>query len=253
MDRWAGRVALVTGASSGIGAEIARKLVSHGMKVYGCARNFAKLQEISNELKSEKGRMIPVECDVAKEEDILAMFEKIKQESGSVDVLVNSAGIAHVSTLLEGKTEDFRHMLDVNVLGLTICTREAVKQMKERKVDDGHIFQIGSMSGHRIVPGSSHVHFYSATKYAVKGLVDGLRNELRQMKSNIRVTHISPGLVHTEFAGRMLNDMQKGDEICTKFKSLEANDIADSVIYALSAPYHVQVHDILIRPTECDF
>merc|ERR1712179_573113 len=114
-------------------------------------------------------------------------------------------------------------MLDVNILGLTICTREAVKQMKERNVDDGHIFQLGSMSGHRIILGSPHIHFYAATKYAVKALVEGLRNELRQMKSNIRVTHISPGLVHTEFQGRMVKDMQKGDEICTRFKSLEAN------------------------------
>jgi len=119
--------------------------------------------------------------------------------------------------------------------------------MKNRKIDDGHIINISSMSGHRVVS-SRPTHFYSATKHAVKALTDGVRNELREMKSNIRITEISPGLVETEFQVRMSGEAA-AEKVYSKIKCLQADDIADSVVYALSAPPHVQVHDILMRPT----
>ncbi|XP_061182580.1 dehydrogenase/reductase SDR family member 11-like isoform X3 [Saccostrea echinata] len=279
MERWVGRVALVTGASVGIGAAITRALVKHGMKVVGCARNVQQIEAIKNELKSEKGQLIPVKCDLTKEEEILSMFGRIQDELGGVDVCINNAGLAHNSPLLSGSTADWRNMLDVNVLALCICTKEAFQQMQKNKVDDGHIFLINSMSGHRVIrnPGG---HFYSATKYAVSGLLEGIRNELTQLETHIRVTAISPGmvktefeirrtkskeegekiyaeyksvspgLVATEFQQRMHKSEEKGKAICSHFKCLEADDLADAVLYALSAPPHVQIHDILLRPTE---
>ncbi|XP_048762541.2 dehydrogenase/reductase SDR family member 11-like isoform X2 [Ostrea edulis] len=249
MERWVGRVALVTGSSVGIGAGITRALVKHGMKVVGCARNVKQIEEIQNELKSEKGQLIPMKCDLTKEDEILAMFRRIQTELGGVDVCINNAGLAHCAPLLSGNTADWRNMLEVNVLGLCICTREAFQQMKKNGVDDGHIFLINSMSGHRVIP-NTNGHFYSATKYAVSGLLEGIRNELREMKSHIRVTAVSPGMVRTEFEIRRTKSREEGERIYSEYKCLEAEDLADAVVYALSAPPHVQIHDILLRPTE---
>lgn len=244
MERWVGRVALVTGASVGIGASISKLLVKSGMIVYGCGRNFDNIVKLQSEVEGP-GKFHPIKCDVGIESEILNMMTSIRNEHKGVDVLVNNAGLAHFTTrpIIEGDTQQWQEMLNVNVLGVCILTRECVKSMRERKVDDGQVINISSMSGHRTTPGPSH--FYSATKYAVKALTEGMRNELREINSNIRVCQISPGIVKTEFWERASN----GKMSIEKMPSLEPNDIADSVRYILSAPPHVQVHDILIRPT----
>ncbi|XP_063060897.1 dehydrogenase/reductase SDR family member 11 [Engraulis encrasicolus] len=252
MERWKGRVALVTGASVGIGAAIAKALVRHGMKVVGCARTVEKIEKLAAECQSAglSGSLIPYKCDLSNEEEILSMFSAIKTLHQGVDVCINNAGLAHPEPLLSGKTEGWRTMMDVNVLALSICTREAYQSMKERNVDDGHIININSMSGHRVVP-SSAVHFYSATKYAVTALTEGLRQELREANTHIRATAISPGLVETEFAFRLHgDDPEKAAATYASIKCLEAGDIASAVVYALSAPPHVQIGDILMRPVE---
>uniref|UniRef100_A0A4W5LYP2 Dehydrogenase/reductase SDR family member 11 n=1 Tax=Hucho hucho TaxID=62062 RepID=A0A4W5LYP2_9TELE len=189
MERWKGRVALVTGASVGIGAAVARALVQHGMKVVGCARNVDKIEKLAAECQSAgySGTLIPYKCDLSCEEDILSMFSAIKTLHQGVDVCINNAGLAHNEPLLSGKTDSWRNMIDVNVLALSICTREAYQSMKERNVDDGHIININSMGGHRMVP-SADEHFYCATKYAVTALTEGLRQELREAKTHIRAT-----------------------------------------------------------------
>ncbi|CAI5693209.1 dehydrogenase/reductase SDR family member 11-like isoform X3 [Oreochromis aureus] len=161
MDRWRGRVALVTGASVGIGAAVAVELVRHGMKVVGCARDVAKIQ--------------------------------------------------------------------VNVLALSICTREAYQSMKERNVDDGHIININSLCGHKVIP-FADLHFYTATKYAVTALTEGLRQELRAENTHIRATSISPGLVATEFISRAsTNNPDQVAGIYAAYKALQAKDIASAV------------------------
>ncbi|XP_069124695.1 dehydrogenase/reductase SDR family member 11-like [Argopecten irradians] len=249
MERWAGRVALITGASEGIGAALARRLVKHGMKVVGCARNVQQIQALANELKNEKGTLTAIKCDLTKEGEILDMFTKVKAEFGGVDICVNNAGLGHDSPILSGATQQWREMLDVNVLALAICSREAVKQMREKGVDDGHLILVNSISGHHVL-NFSHGHFYSATKFTVTALTECLRQELLEMESHIRVTGISPGLTNTDFMGKVFKDKSKGDAHCNIFKPLEPDDVVDSIIYALGAPGHVQVHDILIRPTE---
>uniref|UniRef100_A0A3Q3WUK1 Dehydrogenase/reductase SDR family member 11 n=1 Tax=Mola mola TaxID=94237 RepID=A0A3Q3WUK1_MOLML len=252
MDRWKGRLALVTGASVGIGAAVAKELVRHGMKVVGCARDVEKIKELAAECQSEghSGVLVPFKCDLSSEEEILSMFAAIKAQHLGVDVCINNAGLAHPESLLQGKTSGWKNMLDVNVLALCICTREAYQSMKERNVDDGHIININSMSGHRVVH-SADTHFYSSTKYAVTALTEGLRQELREANTHIRATNISPGLVETEFAPRLhSNNPDKAAASYTKFKPLDAIDVANSVVYALSAPPHVQIGDIQMRPVE---
>ncbi|XP_033374825.1 dehydrogenase/reductase SDR family member 11 isoform X4 [Parus major] len=221
MERWTGRVALVTGASVGIGAAVARALVQHGMKVVGCARSVDKIEKLAAECQSAgyPGTLIPYKCDLSNEEEILSMFSAIKTLHQGVDVCINNAGLARPEPLLSGKTEGWRTMIDVNVMAVSICTREAYQSMKERNIDDGHIININSMNGHSVVP-QSVVHFYSATKYAVTALTEGLRQELREARTHIRAT------------------------------CLKAEDMANAVIYVLSAPPHVQV-TVQQRSAQC--
>ncbi|KAM9734152.1 dehydrogenase/reductase SDR family member 11-like [Menidia menidia] len=252
MDRWRGRVALVTGASAGIGAVVAKELVRLGMKVVGCARNVEKVQELAAECQSagHSGVLVPFRCDLTKEEDILSMFAAIKAQHKGVDVCINNAGLAHPDHLLTGKTSAWRNMLDLNVLALSICTREAYQSMKERNVDDGHIININSICGHQVFP-VPDIHFYTATKYAVTALTEALRQELLEAKTHIRASCISPGLVVTEFASRLYKEnKEKADNLYAQYRGLEAIDVANAVTYVLSAPPHVQIGDIVIRSVE---
>ncbi|KAK7498616.1 hypothetical protein BaRGS_00010276 [Batillaria attramentaria] len=251
MERWAGRIALITGASSGIGYEVVKSLVSHGMKVIGCARNIEPIQKLAADMAQEKGSITAIRCDLTKEDDIKGMFDKIRTTSnlGGVDVIVNSAGMGLEAPLLSGETSQWREMLEVNILGLLACTREAVKLMEEKKVDDGHIFLLNSMSGHRVVP-NKNIHFYGATKFMITALTEGIRNELREKKTRTRVTALSPAVVETDFFARMYHDKERSQKFLSSMKFLEAKDVVDALVYALSAPPHVQVHDILVRGTE---
>ncbi|XP_029028329.1 dehydrogenase/reductase SDR family member 11-like [Betta splendens] len=252
MERWKGRVALVTGASVGIGAAVAKELVRCGMKVVGCARDLDKLQKLAAECQSAgySGIFVPFKCDLSNVDEILSMFAAIKEQHNGVDVCINNAGLAHPEPLLSGKTSGWKNMLDVNVLALSICTREAYQSMKERNVDDGHIINLNSMCGHRIVP-ISNIHFYTATKYAVTALTEGLRQELREARTHIRATSISPGVVETEFSYRFNpTDPEKAAATYTSLKPLQAIDVAHAVTYVLSAPPHVQIGDIQMRPVE---
>lgn len=284
MDRWVGRVALVTGASVGIGAAICRKLVECGLVVVGCARNVEKIRKvnkpsspaftihakylssccfllINNEiqlgegLESAKGKLHAYQCDLSKEEEILTLFEWIKSNVGGVDVCINNAGFGDYGTLLgpEATVSAWKSMLDVNVIALCLCTKEAVNSMRERGVDDGQIIHISSLSGHR-VPISPGNHFYSATKFCVRSLTEGHRQELRDLKTNIRVAAISPGFVATDFFVNALHSTSSNaksvTDLFSTMKPIDPVDVADSVVYILSTPPHVQVHDILMRPTQ---
>ncbi|XP_005932140.1 dehydrogenase/reductase SDR family member 11 [Haplochromis burtoni] len=252
MERWRGRVALVTGASVGIGAAVAVELVRLGMKVMGCARDVEKILKLAGDCQSagHPGVLVPFKCDLTKEEEILSMFAAIKEQHKGVDVCINNAGLAHPELLLNGKTSGWKNMMDVNVLALSICTREAYQSMKERNVDDGHIVNINGMCGHRVIT-NPDLHFYTATKYAVTALTEGLRQGLRAENSHIRATCISPGLVETEFLSRFYKDNpNKAAGAYSAYKSLEVTDVANAVTYVLSAPPHVQIGDVQMQGTE---
>nr|CAB3237649.1 dehydrogenase/reductase SDR family member 11-like [Phallusia mammillata] len=245
MDRWVGKVALVSGASSGIGNSIARKLAEHGMKVLACDRSKQQVDELTAAVNG-KGELFPYQCDVKDEKQIIGMFDFIRNKFGTIHVCVNTAGQAYKSSILSGNTEEWRDMFDVNVIGLCICCRESVKLMRESGVDDGHVININSMSGHRVVD----LHLYAASKFAVTALSEGLRKELNEAKTHIRCTSISPGMVETQFAPRLNKDTTGEKDWYSSMKCLQAEDIADAVLFALQAPSHVNVNEIMIRPTE---
>jgi NADP-dependent 3-hydroxy acid dehydrogenase YdfG len=245
MERWKERVALITGASSGIGRAIAKRLAARGMKVVICARRYVRLEELANEIEEAGGTAYPIECDLRDTEAIESMFDRIREDWGGVDVMVNNAGFGKRQKLTDADEEVWRAMLEVNVLALAICTRNAVRDMQRRDVD-GHVIHISSMSAYRVPPGGG---MYSATKFAVRSLTEGLRVELREMDSDIRVTAISPGFVETEFAEVFNESEEAAEELYRSYKCIQPEELADTVEHVLAAPQHVQYHDLLLRPT----
>jgi len=253
MERWNGRVALVTGASVGIGAGICRELVKYGLTVVGCARGVHQIEAIAEEVEVKKshGKLHAVKCDLTKESDILAVFDYIRQKFGRIDICINNAGFSTNSPLLTGVTNEWRSILEVNVLALCICTRESIKLMREKGVDDGQIINISSIGGHSIpdMPGMAGFHFYCGTKYMVRAITEGLRREVKSTNTHIRVASISPGMVETKFAERSF-DKESADAMYSSVKVLQPKDIGDAVIYILQSPPHVDVNDIIVNPVE---
>ncbi len=246
MQQWVGRTALVTGGSRGIGAAVAVRLLAEGMRVVSCSRRQAAVADILAEADPSGERSSAVAVDVRDEASVQAAFAAARERFGGVDVLINNAGLGHAAPLAEGTVEEWREMLEVNLLGLCICTREALADMRARG-GFGQIVHIGSMAGQRVPAGAG---LYAATKHAVRALTESLRIELREAGDSIRVGEICPGFVETGFAAHYMKSEEKAREIYSQFKVLEADDVAEAVVYMLSCPPHVQVHDILMRPTE---
>ncbi|KAJ8943907.1 hypothetical protein NQ318_019515 [Aromia moschata] len=242
MDRWIGKVAVVTGASSGIGVAIAEQLVEHGLKVVALARRKVRMDVLAVKLIGKKGKLYPIKTDITKEEDILNAFQWIKENLGPVHILVNNAGAGTPSTLIDGDTETWKTILQVNVMGLCMATREAIKDMKANNVD-GHIIHINSILGHQVWPLPT-LSVYPASKFAVTALAETLRLELNSLKSKIKITNLSPGAVDTEMVPSEFKKLIRGDPNLI----LEPDQIADGVIYALSTPSHVQIQELTIRP-----
>ncbi|XP_068894715.1 farnesol dehydrogenase-like isoform X2 [Tenebrio molitor] len=247
MERWRGKVAIVTGASAGIGAAVAKQLVEEGLQVVGLARRSERVEELAKKLQSKKGKLHAVKADISKEEDILNAFKWTSDNLGPVHILVNNAGIIQQTNLTEGDTEKWKRVLDTNVMGLCIATREAVKVMKSNKID-GHIIHINSVGGHG-VPNFPGLNVYPASKHAVTALTETLRQELNHLGLKIKITSVSPGGVDTEIAQtnnfeitpQIVEAMKQMPRLRTKMPMLESEDVADSVLYVLSTPPHVQI------------
>nr|QYV43145.1 FOLD3 [Colaphellus bowringi] len=241
MDRWVDKVAIVTGASAGIGLAICQKLVQAGVRVVGLARRAELIDAAAQELSGEKGKLYAVKCDMSKEQDIIDAFAWTMANVGHVSILINNAGVAQQTTLIDGETEKWKDTLDVNVLGLCIATREAVKSMRDSCID-GHIVHINSILGHKVffLPTAN---VYPATKHAVTALTESLRFELNSLKSKIKVTSVSPGLVATDLIARLPAGLP----------TLQATDVADAVLYVLSTPPHVQIQELTIKPLNEEF
>uniref|UniRef100_A0AAG5DCH9 Dehydrogenase n=1 Tax=Anopheles atroparvus TaxID=41427 RepID=A0AAG5DCH9_ANOAO len=240
MDRWVGKVAVVTGASSGIGAATVKALANAGMITIGLARRVERVDELKKELPVEAaGRLHAFRCDVTKEEDILAAFKHVEEKFGGVDVLVNNAGVARgkIGVLQADNTKTLREVIDTNLMGLALCSREAFQSMKRRFVD-GHIVHINSILGHMVPDGK--LNMYAASKYGVTALTETMRHELRLAGTKIKVTSISPGLVRTE----IISDPSSVEG----WPILEPEDISDAILYALGTPPRVQIHELTIKP-----
>jgi NADP-dependent 3-hydroxy acid dehydrogenase YdfG len=244
VERWRDKVAFVTGASSGIGRAAARKLSRAGLRVAVCGRRKERLAVLAAELGQGSVMQLPV--DLTRDTSLLRAFDRVRDQWGGVDVLVNNAGVGFAAPLVSGKIAEWREMLDVNVLSLCIGTREAVRQMRERG-GEGHIFHVSSLAAYRVLPGGG---VYAATKAAVRSLTESLRLELREIGAPIRVTAVSPGYVQTEFHAGFFGQESLAVELYSRHRTLEPDDVADAVMYALGAPPHVQVHDILLRSSE---
>jgi len=239
----AGKSALVTGASSGIGSATARALAAAGAAVTLAARRVDRLERLAAEIG---GRVAVQPADMRREDQILRLFTVARERFGGVDILVNNAGLGRAAPLGSAATELWREMLEVNVLGLAIATREAIQDM-ERRGAAGHVVHVASMAAHR-VPGPES-GMYAATKFAVRALTEALRQELRAKKSPIRVSAVSPGHVLTEFADVFTGTPGAKKAIDRRFKVLEARDVAAAIVWIVSQPPHVEVHDVLVRPT----
>ncbi|KAK4879387.1 hypothetical protein RN001_007533 [Aquatica leii] len=242
MERWQQKVAVVTGASSGIGAAVCKELVECGLKVVGIARRKEKIEKLAETLKSKRGKLYAVKADITKEKDILEAFDWITNNIGPVNILINNAGVFKTADLLDGKTESWKLILDTNLMGLCIATREAAKIMTENNID-GHIVHINSLSGH-YVPHNFKVSLYGASKSGVTFVTEALRLELNEIKSKIRITSLSPGTVKTE----ILTESGMPSSLFSTIPCLEPKDVAEAICYVLGTPPHVQVHELTIRP-----
>ncbi len=247
MERWQGKVALVTGASAGIGLAVAEALARAGMKTALTARRADKLEALQKRLAGQGGEALALPADLRKEAEIAGLFGRLRDAWGGVDVLINNAGLGLYGALAAQAPAEWRTMLDVNVFALSLCMQEALRDMDGKP--EGHIVNVSSIAGHRVPPNASAL-YYSATKHAVKALTDGLRMELVARKSPIRVGMISPGMVKTEFHQVSTGGAGASADFYARFRVLDAADVADGIVYMLAAPPHVAIHDIVMRSVE---
>ncbi|XP_075211125.1 dehydrogenase/reductase SDR family member 11-like [Lycorma delicatula] len=232
MERWSGRVAVVTGASAGVGAAVLKALASHGLSVVGLARRKHRVKELAEELQNQgcSGKVFAVRADISREEDILLAFSWIEKTLGGIDVFVNCAAITSSVTLIEGRTEEWRRVLEVNLLGPCICAREAVKLMKARQAEDAHIININSNTTNDLSTGQSLVR---ASRQAAALLGQGLRAELIEARSRIRVTNVFASDVSGPGAHQ--------------FAQVEERQAAELVTFILAAPPAFHVTEVMLR------
>lgn len=248
MEQWKGKVAVVTGASSGIGQAICRDLCKNDVIVVGMARRLDRMEALKKEILEAKAdaQFYSVKCDVTKESDIRTAFEYVEKTLSGVDILVNNAGIVKGTFLFgDDNLDDLKSVVDTNLVGLISCSKKAFKSMSDRDVP-GYIIHISSICGHTVpnLPGVMNV--YPSTKYAVRALNTVMRQELNHLKkTKIRVSSVSPGTVKTEIrsAAGVEGDMPK------EFHELESEDVSELVLYILGTNPRVQVEDVIIRPT----
>lgn len=227
MGKLTGKTAVVTGASSGIGAAVAEHLSSEGANVVLAARRKDKLDEV---LSKMNGNAIAVVTDMTKKSEVDTLAEKAVEAFDGIDIYVNNAGAMLASRLQDGRTDDWDQMIDVNIKGVLYGINSALPGMLERSA--GHIVNVASISGQEVNKVSA---VYSATKFAVRALSMSMEKELA--RTGVRVTNISPGQVDTAIVTK------PGDR-----KRLESEDIANAVVYAVTQPDYVNVNEITVRP-----
>ena len=241
-----GRVVLITGASSGIGAACAKAMGSHGAKLVLNARRRERLEALAQDLKARHGSSARVcQFDVRDLEQVRTSLEKLPPEWQDIDVLVNNAGLARgMEKLHEGSTEDWDEMIDTNVKGLLYVTRCVLPGMVSR--GRGHIVNIASIAGIETYPNGA---VYCASKAAARVITAGLKKDL--LGTNIRVTAISPGLVQTEFSEvRFHGDKTRAKQTYMGLTPLRPEDVADAVLFAVERPDHVNISEVVLMPTD---
>ena len=237
-----GKVAIITGASSGIGRATALALAKAGAKVAAGARRKDRLDSLEKQIGS--GEVMIQKLDVTKKSDCDSFVDAVIKKWGTVDILVNNAGLMPLSFFKNLKVEEWDQMIDVNIKGVLYCTAAAIPHMIAKK--SGHIVNISSVAGRIVFPAGS---VYCATKHAVAAFSEGIRQELSQ-RANIRVTCIEPGVVATELLNTITDkSLEKFVEASKQMDALQAEDIANAILFAVNSPAHMNVNEILIRPT----
>ena len=237
------RIALVTGATSGIGEATARLLANNNFALILCGRREDRLASLQHEFQSVT-EVITLAFDVRDQQSVQKAITSLPERWKAIDVLINNAGNAHgLDPIQTGKLEDWDAMIDINVKGLLYVSREVIPLMTARK--SGHIINLGSIAGKEVYPNGN---VYCASKFAVDALTKGMRMDLNPFE--IKVTGIHPGMVDTEFSlVRFKGDEQKASQVYKGMTPLKGEDIADIILYVLQAPKHVVLADITVFPT----
>jgi NADP-dependent 3-hydroxy acid dehydrogenase YdfG len=238
------KVAIVTGASSGIGYATSLKLSEVGVRVVAGARRTDRLQDLEKQIIKNNGEILIQKLDVTIKSDCDSLASAAVNKWGKIDVLINNAGLMPLSYFRNGKVEEWEQMVDVNIKGVLYCTSAVVPYMLRQK--SGHIINVSSVAGRIVFAGGS---VYCATKHAITAFSEGLRKELSP-KDNIRVSCIEPGAVSTELLESISDDSMNGFIQATKeMETLRSEDVANAISYVIQAPDHVNVNEVLIRPT----
>ncbi|KNC20988.1 hypothetical protein FF38_12029 [Lucilia cuprina] len=244
MERWQNKIAVVTGASSGIGSAIVKDLINNGLQVVGLARRVERVEELKKQLPVKlQSKLTALKCDVSNLKSVNETFDKIISKFGGVDILVNNAGCMKNGQLCTGNLADIEQVLQTNVMGVVYCTQRAFKSMKERNFD-GHIILINSIAGHKVIAVGNKApdsNIYSPSKYAITAITEIYRQEFKGLGTKIKITSISPGAVDTEIIPDKIKELI-GDTF------LKSEDISQGVLYAISTPPHVQIHEMTIKP-----
>lgn len=243
------KVVIVTGASSGIGYATSIALARAGAKVAIGARRSEKLDKLKEEITKENkdSQVISKILDVTKKENCNEFVKYVVDTWGTVDVLINNAGLMPLSFFKNLKIDEWDKMIDVNIRGVLYCTAAVIPHLLNKK--SGHIINISSVAGRIVFPAGS---VYCATKHAITAFSEGLRQEFSS-RSNIRVTCIEPGVVATELTDTITDEsLTKFVESTKQMEALNAEDIANTILFALESPNHANINEILIRPTAQD-
>jgi 3-hydroxy acid dehydrogenase/malonic semialdehyde reductase len=237
------RIALITGATSGIGEATARLLAGNNFKLILCGRREDRLQSLKHELEAST-EVTTLSFDVRDQQAIATAVASLPAAWKAIDILVNNAGNAHgLDPIQNGSVDDWDAMIDINVKGLLYVSKAVIPVMTERK--SGHIINLGSIAGKEVYPNGN---VYCASKFAVDALTRGMRIDLNPF--DIKVTSINPGLVETEFSlVRFKGDKERADLTYKGMTPLSGKDIADIILYVLQAPAHVQLADITVLPS----
>jgi 3-hydroxy acid dehydrogenase / malonic semialdehyde reductase len=238
------KTALITGATSGIGEATAELLAKNGYRIIACGRRIEKLNALKNRLTSHT-EILTLQFDVKDKKNVFACIENLPAEWKNIDVLINSAGNAHGrASIADDDMDNWDEMIDANVKGLLYVTKAVVPNMIARQT--GHIINLSSIAGKEVYAGGT---VYCASKAAVESISQGLRLEL--VEHNIKVTNIAPGAVATDFSlVRFKGDKAKADAVYEGWHPLQGSDIADTILYILSAPKHVVLADVLVLPAQ---
>lgn len=244
MENLKGKVVAITGASAGIGKAIGIRLAENGVKVVLGARNTDQLKKVIEEIKSNGGEAVFSTTDVRNKSDLVQLVNVAVTQYGKLDVIVNNAGVSHISRIDELNIDGWDEMIDSNIKGVLYGMAAAIPVFKKQQ--SGHIVNIISTSGIKIIPTQG---VYAGTKNAVRTISEAFRQE---SDGNIRITGISPGFIKTDFAVKSVASeaMKTAASAAVDELAISPEAIADAVIYAISQPKDVEIGDIVIRPSK---